>query len=506
MDLNELKQKLDSISSELKSKVPKEAQILVESQTVLLEILLSQNERLNETLKDLQETIKELRRQLGQNSKNSSKPPSTDGYKKPRSLRKKSDLKAGGQKGHRGANMELPHEPDEIRKHLPKKCETCPHLTECLASEHVFSCNSSRYVVEPIISTKVIEHQCIVATACPRYEGKLPGEFPPELKAHIQYGNGMIVLAGMLSTYGAVSLNRIHVLLSSLMNVRISTGTISAMVESCARMTKPMMEQIKTLLTQAQVVNFDETGLSAEGKLHWVHNSSNEEYTYQTVSQKRGSDGMNENGVITAFDGVAVHDCWLPYWKYDGVTHAVCCAHLLRELNGIKELELQMSWPEKFIKLLLKMKKAHEKAKNDGNGALKSEQISKFEWAYDEILATAGIECPPLEQISDGRRGRKKKGKTRALIERLLKFKKSVCLFINNLKVPFDNNQAERDVRNVKTKSKISGCFRSLKGAQNYLTIMSYLSTARKHGIDAFTALTAAFDGHAKIILGQGSE
>lgn len=182
MDLNELKQKLDSISSELKSKVPKEAQILVESQTVLLEILLSQNERLNETLKDLQETIKELRRQLGQNSKNSSKPPSTDGFKKPRSLRKKSDLKAGGQKGHRGANMELPHEPDEIRKHLPKKCETCPHLTECLASEHVFSCNSSRYVVEPIIATKVIEHQCIVATACPRYEGKLSGEFPSELK------------------------------------------------------------------------------------------------------------------------------------------------------------------------------------------------------------------------------------------------------------------------------------------------------------------------------------
>ena len=125
---------------------------------------------------------------------------------------------------------------------------------------------------------------------------------------------------------------------------------------------------------------------------------------------------------------------------------------------------------------------------------------------YDEILATAGIECPPPEQISDERRGRKKKGKTKALIERLLKFKKLVCLFINNLKMPFDNNQTERDVRNVKTKSKISGCFRSLKGAQNYLTIMSYLSTARKHGIDAFTALTAAFDGHAEIILGQDSE
>lgn len=122
-------------------------------------------------------------------------------------------------------------------------------------------------MVEPIIATKVIEHQRIVATACPCHAGKLSGEFPPELKAHIQYGNGMIVLAGMLSTYGAVSLNRIHVLLSSFMNVRISTGTISAMVESCARMTKPMMEQIKTLLTQAQVVNFDETGFKCRRQI-----------------------------------------------------------------------------------------------------------------------------------------------------------------------------------------------------------------------------------------------
>lgn len=178
---------------------------------------------------------------------------------------------------------------------------------------------------------------------------------------------------------------------------------------------------------------------------------------------------MKTESSITAFDGVAVHDCWLPYWKYDGVTHAVCCAHLLRELNGIKELEPKMSWPEKFIKLLLEMKKAHKKSKNDGNGALKSEQISKFERQYDVILATAGIECPPPEQISDEKRGRKKKGKTRALLERLIKFKKSVCLFINNLKVPFDNNQAERDVRNVKTKSKIYGCFRSLKRSSELL-------------------------------------
>ena len=503
MDLNELKHKLDSISTELKSKVPAEARILVESLTMLFEILLSQNEKLNDTLKDLQETIKELRRQLGQNSKNSSKPPSQDGFKKSRSLRQKSDLKKGGQSGHRGVHMELPHEADEVKKHLPSRCETCPHLAECLASNQVFECSSSRYVVEPVITTKVIEHQRIIATACPYHEGKLSGEYPADVKAYIQYGKGMTVLAGILSTFGAVSLNRIQTLLGSLMNVSISTGTISSMVESCAKMTKPMMEKIRELLSQSQVVNFDETGLNADGKLHWVHNSSNEEYTYQTISQKRGCDGMNENGVIPEFDGIAVHDCWTPYWKYDRVfAHAICCAHLLRELNGIKELEPAMSWPEKFTKLLLEMKKAQEEAKNDGKTSLENNQISKFEQEYDELMALAEIECPPPKCPPEGKRGRKKKGKARALLERLIRFKESVCLFIRNFKVPFDNNQAERDVRNVKTKSKVSGCFRSLKGAQNYLTIMSYLSTARKHGIDAFAALTAAFTGHAEIILG----
>lgn len=502
MDIDELKRQFESISSELKSKAPKELAVLVDSQTLLIGIMLEQNARLNATLEELQETIKELHRQLGQNSKNSSKPPSTDGFNKNRSLRKKSGLKQGGQNGHHGSHMELPHEPDEVKQHLPEKCTTCPHLAECLASNQVFTCGESRYVVEPVVTTKVIEHQRVVVTECPCSQESLSGEFPAAIKAHIQYGDGMTVLAGMLSTFGAVSLNRIHVLLSSLLNVRISTGTISAMVERCAVKLKPTMEQVKEILAKAQVVNFDETGLSADGKLHWVHNSSNGEYTYQTIDEKRGSDGMNGNGVISGFDGIAVHDCWASYWKFEGVTHAICCAHLLRELNGIKELEPAMTWPEKFAKLLLKMKETQEKAKNDGKTALETEKITEFERQYDEIMATAQTECPPPPPDLKKKPGRKKKGKARALIERLIKLKEAVCLFVRNFRVPFDNNQAERDVRNVKTKSKVSGCFRSLKGAQNYLTIMSYLSTARKHGIDAFTALTSAFAGHAEIVLG----
>ena len=182
MDIKELKQKLESVSTELKSKVPAETRALVESLIMMFDVLLSQNEKLNDTLKDLQETIKELRRQLGQNSKNSSKPPSTDGFKKNRSLRQKSGLKAGGQKGHRGAHMELPHEPDERRQHLPAKCKTCPHLAECLSSNKVFTCGESRYVVEPVITTKVIEHQIVKVTCCPCGEkDELKGEFPSEI-------------------------------------------------------------------------------------------------------------------------------------------------------------------------------------------------------------------------------------------------------------------------------------------------------------------------------------
>ena len=461
-------------------------------------------ETLNATIKELQETIKELRRQLGQDSHNSSKPPSSDGYKKPprtKSQRTPSGKKPGGQKGHKGANMSIPHAPDEFKTHYPEKCLTCPHLSKCLEDGSVFKCEEKRYTVEAEVITKVIEHQSLKVDACPCGETPGAGVFPEDVKAYVQYGSSVSVLVGLLSTYGAMSAMRIHVLIGGLLGVSLSTGTVVSMVKKCAKKVGPIMEKIKVLIESGDVGHFDESGARLGGGLYWVHNSSTSKYTYQTISKKRGKDGIDANGVLLNFHGVAMHDCWSPYWKYDGLLHAICNAHLLRELTGIEDFEPDHTWAFSFKALLRAMKKAKDRAVAKGKSGLSPSYLAKFSREYDLIMAVADEECPEPPDPPRKKRGKKKKGKERALIERLNRLKDAVCLFIHDFKVPFDNNQAERDIRNVKTKVKVAGCFRSEDGAQNYLDVMSFLSTGMKHHISVFDALTAAFADNAEIVL-----
>lgn len=202
---------------------------------------------------------------------------------------------------------------------------------------------------------------------------------------------------------------------------------------------------------------------------------------------------MEDNGVLPDFTGIAVHDGWPSYQNFEQIEHALCCAHLLRELNAVIEDEENHSRAECFQILLIRMKKAKEDAISLGQTFLGKELLEAFSKEYDVIMSHADKECPPPEVPKERKRGKIRRGKTRALIERLKKFKDDVCRFAHNFAVPFDNNQAERDVRNVKTKTKVSGCFRSIKGAQGYLKIMSFICTGNKHGINAFDALTAAF-------------
>jgi len=225
------------------------------------------------------------------------------------------------------------------------------------------------------------------------------------------------------------------------------------------------------------------------------------------VHQKRGIEGIKDNGVILDFKGAAVHDCWSSYWKADDVEHAVCCAHLMRELNGIKESEPKHKWSPAFFKLLLEMKMAKEKALEANQNALSHEELKQFDNRYDEILKIADRECPEPPEPEVKKRGKKKKGKERCLIERLVKFKEQVTLFAHKFIVPFTNNEAERSVRMCKVKSKVAGCFRTKEGADDYIKISSYIKTAKKHGYNAFEALELAFSGQdLKILEPRGSE
>ncbi len=481
-----------------------------EEQASMLESLTKTNasltgtiSELKQTIEELKETIRELQGRLGRNSRNSSRPPSKDGLDtpKPKSLRKKSERKPGGQEGHPGAHMAVPHEPDEVRQHLPSKCLGCPHLAECREKGGVFSCGEKRYEVNVVIGTKVTEHQSLEAVACPYGEAVQPAAFPENIRAHVQYGDSVSVLVGLLNTYGAVSVNRIHVLLGSLMGVGLSTGTIASMTSQCAARVGGTLAVVKEMLKKEDVVNFDETGTDVNGKTIWVHNSSTKDLTYQTIDTRRGQTGMEGNGVLPDFKGIGVHDCWKPYWKYGGVRHAVCCAHLLRELTWVEDFNPGHAWATRFKTLLLAMKKAKERTIARGGDEISQYHERKFNGEYDSIIREAEAVCPEPPEPAGRRRGRRKKGKERSLIERLKALKDAVCLFLRKFIVPFDNNQAERDVRNVKTKTKVSGCFRTTEGAQDYLDVMSYLSTGMKHGVSVFDALTAAFAGNGKIVL-----
>ena len=454
---------------------------------------------LNQTIDELNQTIKELKEQLNKNSKNSSKPPSSDGLKKPnkdRSLRQKSGKKQGAQDGHDGVYLSVISNPDFIEKHMHSDCDGCPYRDSCLDKACV---KESRHEIDAEVVVNVTEHQLIVVHDCPLQHCEKAGAFPTDIKATVQYGKNLQAMVVAFNTVGAVSINRTHEILSSVFNIPLSTGTIKNMVTRCAEVLKPTYDKIFHTMVNLGLIHCDETGTRVDGKTWWVHNVSDMDFTYLGIHKKRGHLGMDDLGILPLFKGIVVHDCWTSYWKYPDITHAVCCAHLLRELNGVIENHPEQTWAPEFRDLLLAMKKVRDKALTKGKDEISYYHLHKFDKKYDEIIKIALAENPLPEETTK-KRGRKKKSKVLNLISRLENYKASVCLFINNLCVPFDNNQAERDLRMIKVKTKVSGCFRSEEGAQEYLTIMSYIGTAHKHGINAFTAIREALNGNADII------
>lgn len=451
-------------------------------------------------IEQLKLTIAELNEKLNKNSKNSSKPPSSDGFKKPitKSLRQKSGKKPGGQQGHNGTHLSVIADPDKVIKHFPESCNSCPNISNCI--EQCACIAEKRHVIDAVVTVHVTEHQKYSFTKCPYHEGQtLQGEFPSDISATVQYGENLKALVVALNTVGAVSVKRTHEILGNVFSIPLSTGTVSSMVKKCAHNLKNTVDTIRQKVIDSAIAHFDETGTRVEGRTMWVHNSSTKHYTYLSVHQKRGIEGMNDNGVLDKFHGVAVHDCWKSYWSYD-ITHAVCCAHLLRELTGIEDNYPNQIWATKFKELLLEMKRIKERAVQAEQSKLTYYYLRKFDIKYNSILQEA-FEMNPLPVITEKKRGRKKKGKILALITRLLEYKESVCLFVKTFAVPFDNNLAERDIRMIKVKTKVSGCFRTKDGADDFLKIMSYVGTAKKLGINSYEAIRRAIAGNSDFIL-----
>ena len=259
--------------------------------------LLKQNEMLTATIAELNQTIQELKEQLNKNSKNSSKPPSSDGFKKPapKSLRKPSGKKVGGQNGHQGTHLAVITAPDKIVKHMPSVCEGCPHYQICKGTACIAE---KRHVIDAVVTVNVTEHQALELPICMLYGDTRRGDFPSDVKAAVQYGENLQSLAVALNTVGAVSIKRTHEILSGVFNIPIAIGTISSMVKRCADSLNETVGKIKDKMIGSALGHFDETGTRVDKKLWWVHDASNCEYTYLDISPKRGNAGMEQCGVL----------------------------------------------------------------------------------------------------------------------------------------------------------------------------------------------------------------
>lgn len=458
-----------------------------------------------ETLKaevaSLKETIANLIAMVGQNSRNSSKPPSSDGYAKPspKSLREKSGKKPGAQNGHKGNGFKIVREPDETKEHKPCQCAGCPFDGECTGRV-----SDTRYEVDIVISTRIVAHKAL-AFDCPLNSGEgIKGSFPAGINSTVQYGDNVAALAVALNTNGMMGVNRVHETINGVFGVPISVGTVAAMVSRCAKQVEPAVECIKEGITSAPLGHFDETGIRVEGSLHWLHSASDRLLTFLSVERKRGKEGMDAAGVLPEFTGIAIHDCWQPYFKYEGMAHGLCGAHFLRELANAHENTGQQ-WASNMAELLLEMLESKEELIRRGETRFSETQWAFLSGTYDALVAEA-IETNPIAEKPKGKRGRPRRGKVRALADRLARYKGEVCLFATDFSVPFTNNQGERDLRMAKVKQKVAGSFRKLKGAKDFAAIMSYTSTCRKHGISAFEAIKHALCGNAFIFGSDATE
>lgn len=463
--------------------------------------LLDQVAAANAQIAALTERIDELLEQLdkkNKNSRNSSKPPSSDGYSKPapKSLKKPSGKKPGGQKGHKGSGMRITRKPDEYVPHFPAACLNCPNRAVC-----EMKVAEQRYEEDISIQTHVTAH-LQMKCCCPRQGGKLLlGEFPCNIKATKQYGANLVAFASALSTVGMVSIDRIHKLLNNVFQLGISTGAIQGFLNRLHEKVKLPVKYIRNKVSQVPVMNCDETGVRVNEKLRWLHCMSGSGWVYYALHDKRGCAAMDEIGIIPDYRGIMIHDCWKPYFKYEKAEHALCCAHILRELVYAEDVKHQQ-WAKPLRELLCEMLEARNRLTDLGESRFPKEQADAYSRRYD-ALVTQGLEANPLQVRKKGQMGAPKKGEMRSLLERLRDRKPQILRFAADWYVPFTNNAAEQDIRFSKVKLKVSGCFRTKRGAEEYADIMSYTNTAYKHGVGFFDAIKAAFTGNALALVAQ---
>ena len=436
------------------------------------------------------ERVAELERRLGQNPRNSHRPPSSEGYDKPapRSRRQRGDRKPGGQPGHEGTTLCQVATPDELVVHSPPRCAGCG---ASLVDAPVTSTEARQVFDLPPIALRVVAHvlehrRC----GCGRVTMADP---PAGVGAPAQYGPGVRALATYLLAGQHLPLARTAELLSELVGAPVSEGSLARWYTDAAAELDPFLDTVGTGLAAADVVGADETGARVDGALAWIHAARTEGLTLYTVSAKRGVEAMRAAGVLPALgpDTVLVHDFWGPYWTFD-VVHAVCGAHLLRELAAAADVDGQSGWARGMDRLLREINATVAAARDIGADGLAARQLAGYRRRYAELI-DAGWAANPDHH--SGSRGHRRRPKHVNLLDRLDSHRDEVLRYAVDLRVPFTNNGSEQDVRPMKIRLKVAGCLRTMAGAEALCRLRSYLSTARKQGQSAFAVLRMLHNG-----------
>ena len=443
--------------------------------------LAAENQTMRRENAALLARVAELERRLGLNSSNSSKPPSSDGLsKKPprtRSLRVRSQKPAGGQPGHPGKTLHAVDKPDHTVDHLPAYCANCAEpLPRTPGSDY-----DARQVFDlpqpqPLVVTEHRAHRC----RCAACGSVTKGAFPKAVSAPVQYGDRITAIVVYLSAFQFVPLDRLATLMSDLFNVNLARATIETMSHRAGERLLDFADAVRQLILLAPVKHLDETGFRIVKTLRWLHIAATGSVTYYRIGADRGD-------MLSGVSGIVVHDHWQSYFTMPGVAHALCNAHHLRELQALSEIERE-DWSRR-MRTLLRRACHVEHLSRDKQQAPDPSLVDLIGRRYDAIVASGigfheGLPALPQKLKKDGtpRAGRPKRRVGHNLVERLKDHKADVLRFLTNPDVPFTNNQAERDGRMLKLKQKISGCFRSVRGANDFMVIRTLIGTARKQG------------------------
>jgi transposase len=454
----------------------------------LVQSLFAQTEA---QLQALTERVRELEIRLGKDSHNSHKPPSSDeptfrrGRRK--SLRQRSGKKPGGQPGHTGRTRLQVDAPDEVHLHAPDSCTRCGDDLRA-----VEACAAQRRQVFdlPALHLQVKEHRA-QSKRCPGCGHTTQAAFPQGVDEPVQYGPGVLALGLYLQAYQLLPYGRAAGLIGDLFGQAPSQGTLARALEQAHASLEPVEQRIHAGLRRSASVHFDETGLRIASTRQWVHSAGTATLTLYRAHAKRGREAIDAMGVLPGYEGVSIHDAYTSYLSYPG-RHALCNAHLLRDLVAVEE-ETQAAWAAPMRELLLEIKAAATQARVSGAAQLEPVQIQRFRARYDALLREGHAAHPPNPPT--GRSGRRKQSPAHNLVLRLEKHAELVLAFMYDIAVPFDNNLAERDLRMLKTQQKISGGFRSRGGADVFCRIRSYISTIRKQRLPLMGALRSVFSG-----------